>query len=172
LIGVLLALLQYGKKLSMERVAKVTERSIEKAALVIMITGAGGAFGHVIRSSGITEKISAMALEAGSLSFLFPFLLAAIFTTTTGSITVSMITTASIIGPLTPALGISPEMAAALIGSGAFCVFHVNSSFFWLLNRLHKVPPGILLRTYTIQSLCMGLSALLAVLILRMFGLK
>jgi GntP family gluconate:H+ symporter len=172
LVGVLLALLQFGKNLRMERLAKVTERSIEKAALVIMITGAGGAFGHVIRSSGVTETISAFAGDAGSIGFLFPFLLASIFTTTTGSITVSMITTASIVSPLTPALGISPAMTAALIGCGSFCVFHVNSSFFWLLNRLHKVPPGILLKTYTLQSLFMGLSGLLAVLLLRIFGLK
>jgi GntP family gluconate:H+ symporter len=170
-IGVLLALLQYGRDLCMERVAKVAERSIEKAALVIMITGAGGAFGHVIRSSGVTDEISAFAVDAGGIGFLFPFLLASVFTTTTGSITVSMITTASIVTPLIPALGISPEMAAALIGCGSFCVFHVNSSFFWLLNRLHKVPPSVLLRTFTMQSLFMGLFGLLAVFALRIFGL-
>ncbi|MHC4995631.1 MAG: GntP family permease, partial [Planctomycetota bacterium] len=172
LIGVLLALAQYGKGFSMKRLGAVTERSIEKAALVIMITGAGGAFGHVIRSSGITDQIGAYASDAGGLGFLFPFILASVFTTTTGSITVSMITTASIVTPLMPALGISPEMTAALIGSGSFCVFHVNSSFFWLLNRLHKVPAETLLRTYTIQSLFMGVFGVVAVFILWLFGLR
>lgn len=171
-IGVLLSLLQYGANLRMETVANVTQRSIEKAALVIMVTGAGGAFGHVIGSSQVTKTISDMAADAGSVGFLFPFLLASVFTTTTGSITVSMITSASIVGPLTPALGMSPEMAAALIGSGSFCVFHVNSSFFWLLNRLHKVPPWTLLKTYTLQSLWMGVFGLLAVLVLRAFGMR
>ncbi len=66
----------------------------------------------------------------------------------------------------------SPELTAALIGSGAFCVFHINSSFFWLLNRLHKMPPTTLLKTYTLQSLCMGLGGLAAVMVLRVFGLK
>ena len=171
-IGVMLALLQYGKDFSMGRVAKVAERSIEKAALVIMITGAGGAFGHVIKNSGVTETISAYAADAGGVGFLFPFLLASVFTTATGSLTVSMITTASIVSPLMPALGISPEMTAALIGSGAFCVFHINSSFFWLLNRLHKAPPAVLLKTFTMQSLCMGLGGLAAVMVLRLCGLK
>jgi GntP family gluconate:H+ symporter len=171
-IGVLLALLQYGKDFSMVRVAKVAERSIEKAALVIMITGAGGAFGHVIKNSGVTETISAYAADAGGVGFLFPFLLASVFTTATGSLTVSMITTASIVSPLMPALGISPEMTAALIGSGAFCVFHINSSFFWLLNRLHKAPPAVLLKTYTMQSLCMGLGGLAAVMLMRLCGLR
>jgi GntP family gluconate:H+ symporter len=172
LIGVVLAILQYGRKWSMARMGKVAERSIEKAALVIMITGAGGAFGHVIRASGVTETISQYVADGGNVGFIFPFILAAIFTTTTGSLTVSMITTASIIMPMLPVLGISPEMTVAVIGSGSFCVFHINSSFFWLLNRLHKVAPAILLKTYTIQSLCMGLGGLSVVLILYLFGLR
>ncbi len=171
-IGVVLAFFQYGRKWSMAQVGKVAERSIEKAALVIMITGAGGAFGHVIRASGVTETISDYVAGGGSMGLIFPFLLAAIFTTTTGSITVSMITTASIIMPMLSVLGISPELAAALIGSGAFCVFHINSSFFWLLNRLHNIAPAILLKTYTVQSLCMGLGGLSVVLILYLFGLR
>ncbi len=169
-IGVLLALFQFGKKFQMERVTKLTEKSIEKAALVIMITAAGGAFGHIIQESGIVDKISGFTQYAGNLGFLFPFLLAALFTTTTGSLTVSMITTASVVMPLLPALNMSPQLAAALIGSGSFCVFHVNSSFFWLLNRLHDVPSGILLKTFTVQSLCMGLGGLFSVILMRIFG--
>jgi len=169
-IGVLLALFQFGKNFQMRRFTKLTEKSIEKAALVIMITAAGGAFGHIIQASGIVEKISGFTQYAGSLGFLFPFLLAALFTTTTGSLTVSMITTASVVMPLLPALNMSPQLAAALIGSGSFCVFHVNSSFFWLLNRLHDVPSGILLKTFTVQSLCMGLGGLFSVILMRIFG--
>lgn len=169
-IGVLLALFQFGKNFQMRRFTKLTEKSIEKAALVIMITAAGGAFGHIIQESGIVDKISGFTQYAGNLGFLFPFLLAALFTTTTGSLTVSMITTASVVMPLLPALNMSPQLAAALIGSGSFCVFHVNSSFFWLLNRLHDVPSGILLKTFTVQSLCMGLGGLFSAILMRIIG--
>jgi GntP family gluconate:H+ symporter len=162
-IGILIALLNYSSNFSMKKITQITEKSIEKSALVIMITGAGGAFGHIIQSSGIVETISGFSAFAGNFGFLFPFLLAALFTTTTGSLTVSMITTASIIMPLLPSLGMSPQLAAALIGSGSFCVFHVNSSFFWLLNKLHNIPVNILLRTYTIQSLFMGIGGLFCV---------
>lgn len=170
-IGIILALLNYGNEFSMKRLTIITEKSIEKSALVILITGAGGAFGHVIQASGIVDKISGFTAFAGNFGFLFPFLLAALFTTTTGSLTVSMITTASIVMPLLPSLSMSPFLAAALIGSGSFCVFHVNSSFFWLLNRLHHIPPNTLLRSYTVQSLCMGLGGLSGVLILKILGL-
>jgi GntP family gluconate:H+ symporter len=168
-VGATVALMQFGKHFKMSKASKLIESSIEKSALVIMITAAGGAFGHVIQNSGIVEGISGYADSLQAVGFLFPFMMAAIFTTATGSLTVSMITSASLVAPLLGPLNVSPEMAVALVGSGAFCVFHVNSSFFWLLNRMHDIPPAILLRTYTLQSLAMGLSALLAVGILRIF---
>jgi len=66
----------------------------------------------------------------------------------------------------------SPEIMPALIGCGTFCVFHANSSFFWLLNRLHEVPVITLYRTYTVQSLLMGLSSLLGVGLLYLLGIS
>ena len=135
-----------------------------------MITGAGGAFGFVIRESGIQDNLAAFFVDLPFLGFLLPFLVAAILTTATGSITVSLIGTASIMGPMAGSMPYSPEMMAALIGCGSFCVFHANSSFFWLLNRLHEVPVATLYRTYTTQSLVMAISGLIGVAILWLLG--
>jgi GntP family gluconate:H+ symporter len=95
-----------------------------------------------------------------------------VLTTATGSITVSLIGASSILGPLAASMPYSPEMMAALIGCGSFCVFHANSSFFWLLNKLHDVPVNTLYKTYTPQSLIMGLSGLLGIGILFLFGIR
>lgn len=170
LIGAAIAGLQYNRSESKSGVNRLVEQAIVKSALVIMITGAGGAFGYVIRESGIQDSLGAFFGELPFLGFLLPFLIAAVLTTATGSITVSLIGSASIVGPLVPTLPYSPELIAALIGCGSFCVFHANSSFFWLLNRLHEVPVNVLYRTYTRQSLAMGLAGLLGVLLLRVFG--
>lgn len=171
LIGAAIASIQYLRKtIESGGVHRLVEQAIVKSALVIMITGAGGAFGYVIRESGMQNDLSSFFVELPFLGFMLPFLIAAVLTTSTGSITVSLIGTASIIGPLADTMPYSPEMMAALIGCGSFCVFHANSSFFWLLNRLHDVPVPVLYRTYTAQSLVMGLSGLIGVLILRLFG--
>lgn len=171
LIGAGIAAIQYlilkGKKGGL---SQLVEKAIVTSALVIMITGAGGAFGYVIRESGIQNDLSAFFVELPFLGFMLPFLIAAVLTTATGSITVSLIGSASIIGPLVSTMPYSPEMIAALIGCGSFCVFHANSSFFWLLNRLHEVPVEVLYRTYTAQSLVMGLSGLLGVVLLKVLG--
>jgi len=95
---------------------------------------------------------------------------ASILTISTGSITVSLVGSASMLGPMVDSLPVSPEIVAALIGCGSFIVFHANASFFWLLNRLHEVPPKILYRTYTLQSLVMGVSGLAGVLLLMLAG--
>lgn len=172
LIGAAIASLQYFRYSPKGSINSLVESAIVKSALVIMITGAGGAFGYVIKQSGIQDSLTAFFEAAPYLSFLLPFLIAASLTTATGSITVSLIGSASIMGPMASTMSYSPELMAALIGCGAFCVFHANSSFFWLLNRLHEVPVNVLYRTYTLQSLVMGLFGLVGVLVLMLLGVS
>jgi len=149
---------------------KLVEQAILKSALVIMITGAGGSLGYVIQETGIQNEIVSFFAEFPYFGIMLPFIVASLLTISTGSITVSLVGAASMLGPIVNSLTISPEITAALIGSGAFIVFHANSSFFWLLNRLHEVPPKILYKTYTLQSLVMGLSGLVGAVILIMLG--
>ena len=172
LIGAGIAAIQFVVVTKKSDFSRLVESAIVKSALVIMITGAGGAFGYVIRESGIQNALGDYFSTVPYIGFLLPFIIAAVLTSATGSITVSLIGAASIIGPLAPSLPYSPEMLAGLIGCGSFCVFHANASFFWLLNRLHDIPVNTLYKTYTLQSLIMGLSGLLGVGILLLLGVK
>jgi GntP family gluconate:H+ symporter len=148
----------------------LVEQSIERSAVVLMITAAGGGFGGVIKATGVGDDLAAVFAHAHLPPVLFPFLMAAALTTATGSLTVSMVTSAPVVASMLPSLGISAELAVALIGAGSLCIIHANSSFFWLLSRLHDVPPHVLYRTYSAQSVCMGLGALLGALVLHFLG--
>lgn len=170
LIGAFIAVFQLKTADKRSTVNKLVEQAILKSALVIMITGAGGSLGYVIRESGVQNEIVQVFADFPFLGMMLPFIVAAILTTSTGSITVSLVGTASMLAPMVDSLPMSPEMTAALIGCGSFCVFHANSSFFWLLNRLHEVPPKILYKTFTLQSLIMGISGLIGVFVLRLVG--
>lgn len=170
LFGAFIAIFQLQSADKRSTINRLVEQAILKSALVIMITGAGGSLGFVIKQSGIQNEIVTVFSAFPFLGILLPFIVASILTISTGSITVSLVGTASMLSPIVDSLPVSPEMTAALIGCGSFCVFHANSSFFWLLNRLHEVPPNILYKTYTLQSLVMGLSGLLAVLLLLALG--
>lgn len=170
LVGAGIATVQYFQIKTKSKFNDLVEAAIVKSALVIMITGAGGAFGYVIRESGVQDSLGQFFAGLPFLGFLLPFIIAAVLTTATGSITVSLISSASILGPMSGLMPYSAEMMAALIGCGSFCVFHANSSFFWLLNRLHNIPVSTLYKTFTPQSLVMGFSGLVATIILYMFG--
>jgi GntP family gluconate:H+ symporter len=170
LIGSFISIFQLKPKNKKSTINRLVEQAIVKSALVIMITGAGGALGYVIKQSGIQNEIVDVFSTIPFLGIMLPFVVAATLTISTGSITVSLVGTASMLASIINDLPVSPEITAALIGSGSFCVFHANSSFFWLLNRLHKAPPTILYKTYTLQSLIMGLSGLVSVGILILLG--
>lgn len=172
LIGAGIAAVQYTRSHPPSRLNSLVEAAIVKSALVIMITGAGGSFGYVIRESGVQDSLGQYFSSLPYLGFLLPFIIAAVLTSATGSITVSLIGASSILGPMAGGMPYSPEIMAALIGCGSFCVFHANSSFFWLLNRLHNVPVNTLYKTYTLQSLVMGLCGLLGIVILYICGIK
>ncbi|MGW8180339.1 MAG: GntT/GntP/DsdX family permease, partial [bacterium] len=146
------------------------ERGISRSAAVIMITGAGGGFGAVIKASNIGAEVAAGIGAVQLPGLLLPFVLAMTLTSATGSTTVAMVTASSVAAPLLHVLDISPEMAVALVGAGAICVVHANSSLFWLLSKLHEIPPVTLYRAFSVQSLVMGIAGFLAVVLLRLCG--
>jgi GntP family gluconate:H+ symporter len=109
------------------------------AAPVILITGAGGVFGKMLQNSGIADQVSSY-ISAGNLSLFLPFLLAFALKSAQGSSTVALVTTASIMVPLMPALGLDTEIMRVLTvlatGAGAIAVSHANDSFFWAMTQL------------------------------------
>jgi GntP family gluconate:H+ symporter len=109
------------------------------AAPVIFITGAGGVFGKMLQNSGIAELVSTNMGDA-NLGLLLPFLMAFALKTAQGSSTVALVTTASIVAPLLPVLGLDSETmkiyTVLAIGAGATSISHANDSFFWVMTQL------------------------------------
>ncbi len=81
-------------------------------------------------------------------------------------------TTASLVSPLLPALGLAGSTEVALttlaIGAGAMTVSHVNDSYFWVVTQLSGLSVGQGYRLVTIGSGLVGLTALAAVVVLRL----
>lgn len=109
------------------------------AAMIIVVTGCGGAFGKVLEASGIARSIRDL-FGSSNLSIWLPILLAAALKTAQGSSTVAMITTAGVVAPLLPSMGLDGPNGRALvaiaIGAGSIAVSHVNDSFFWIVVQM------------------------------------
>ena len=143
--------------------------SLVAAAPVILITGAGGVFGKMLQNSGIADLVS-NNLSGANLGLLLPFLMALALKTAQGSSTVALITTASIISPLMPTLGLDTETMKVFtvlsIGAGAIAVSHANDSFFWAMTQLTgmNIKQGNL--THSLGTLVLALSAIIAIYVL------
>ncbi len=119
------------------------------AGLILLITGAGGALGQVLRDSGVgdalAEAIAATALPA----FLVPFLVATLVRIAQGSGTVAMITAASVTAPLVTSLGIDPVIAAVACTSGSMVFSYFNDSYFWVVTRFTGLEGTAALRGWS-----------------------
>lgn len=145
--------------------------SLTSAAMIIMITAAGGSFGMVLRDSGIAN-ILGDALSGFNLGIWLPFIIAAALKTAQGSSTVAIITTASLIAPLMGALGFETALAKALavtsICSGAMVISHVNDSFFWVVTQMSGMNVKTGCKLHSVGTLLCGLTSMIAVWVMYM----
>jgi len=145
---------------------------LKAAGTIILITGAGGAFGNILRATSLGDSIS-QELIGYEIGVLLPFIIAAFLKTAQGSSTVSIITTAAMIAPLLDALGLSGEMGKVLavlsIGAGAMTVSHLNDSYFWVVSQFSSMNTDTALRCHTVTTLFQGLTAIVLIQVVSIF---
>lgn len=136
-LGVVAALYGLVPRRPREEVIAEMEKGVEAAGIILLVTGAGGALGAVLRDSGagqyMGEWVSTLPLPA----VLIPFVIASLVRLIQGSGTVAMITSASISAPILasiPDVNMVFAAQAAAIGSMVFSYF--NDSYFWVVNRM------------------------------------
>ena len=119
------------------------------AGLIILITGAGGGLGQVLRDTGVGDEL-ATAISGLSLpGVLVPFLIATLVRLAQGSGTVAMITAASVSAPLVVGLGLSPLLAALACCAGSMCFSYFNDSYFWVVTRFTGLEGTAALRGWS-----------------------
>lgn len=167
-IGVLLA---FNCKKSWDKttVGKLLQEGAEKAGGILVIIGAGGAFGAVLAATKIGDQLSG-AMALGSLGIFFPFLITFVLKTAQGSSTVAIITAASIVLPLLPALGLNTPnghlLCVLAMGAGSMMISHANDAYFWVIAKFSGLELKTMLKVYSVATVLMGLTSLLMVYIL------
>lgn len=169
-IGVLFTLVHILKH-NANDIQLVLQSAINKAANILMITSAGGAFGAVLASTNMGTYAAQLPLH--NLGLLFSFLVAVILKTAQGSTTVAVITTASVVLPFLPVLGLATANGTILcvlaMGAGSMIVSHPNDSYFWVVAKFSSLNIKPMLWVYTIATLFMGLMALAVIYIFSIF---
>lgn len=169
-IGLLITIYGLTNKLNRKEILKEAEEGIKAAGSIILITGGGGAFGMLIRESGVGKEIANFLVQTSIPPILLPFIIATLIRFIQGSGTVAMITSASITAPIILNLNINPVLAslAACIGSLFFSYF--NDSFFWVINRSIGISEGKeQLKLYSVASTIAWGIGIITLLILNIF---
>lgn len=147
---------------------------IQNSASILAITGAGGAFGAILKAMPIADVLSNSLIQMNA-GLLIPFIIAALLKTAMGASTVAMIVTSAMIAPLMAQLGWTSEMAKVLvllaIGAGSMTVSHANDSYFWVVSQFSDMDTTTAYKTQTGVTLVQGIVTLAVVLILGIFFL-
>lgn len=146
-------------------------QGILNSASILVITGAGGSFGAILKTLPLAEALSS-ALLSLSIGVFLPFIISALLKTAMGASTVAMIVTSAMVAPLMPSLGFESEIGKVLvimaIGAGSMCVSHANDSYFWVVTQFSDMSTNIAYKCQTGVTFVEGITTVVFVYILSL----
>ncbi|GHC26155.1 gluconate transporter [Kushneria pakistanensis] len=157
LISVLVATIVLGTRRGENgsAIEKILESSLGPICSVVLITGAGGMFGGVLRASGIGDALADSLGDLGLPVIVAAYVVAVAMRLAQGSATVALVTAAGLMAPAV-AMGdySTMQIIAVTLATAAGSVFagHVNDSGFWLVGRLLGMDVRTTLKTWTVQQ--------------------
>ncbi len=170
LVGFLLTFLLF-PKFNKETLTGWIGDGISAAAPILLITGAGGAFGNILKEAQIGEILGKL-LAGYQLGIFLPFIIAAAFKTAQGSTTVALVATSAIIAPLLSTIGLDSlngkVLAVMATGAGAMTFSHANDSFFWVVTQFSGIDVKTGYKTLSLATLIQGVSSMILIYLLML----
>nr|WP_255618241.1 GntP family permease [Aurantimonas sp. VKM B-3413] len=162
MVAVLVASYVLGSRRGIERlrVESLLDEALGPVCAIILITGAGGMFGGVLRATGIGDALASSLEGVGLPLIVSGFVIALALRVAQGSATVALITSAGLIQPAVAAQGIEGIPLTAVVialAAGSLALSHVNDSGFWLVGRFMDMDVKTTLKTWTVMETLIGL---------------
>ncbi|KQO39253.1 GntP family permease [Aeromicrobium sp. Leaf245] len=161
LLTLMLAIATIGRRgRTLSETQGLLDASLGPVCSVILITGAGGMLGGVLRTSGIGDALTDSLGDLGIPLLLQAFLLATALRVAQGSATVALTTASGLIASQTTDLSdVQVALLVTAVAAGATVLSHVNDSGFWLVSRFFGMDEKTTLRTWTVMETTLGVSA-------------
>ena len=159
LLGLLAAYIILLKRMGWSGLNESVSKSLKQAGVVLLITGAGGAFGAVIQATNIGEVLIAGLTEGQSSTMLIlclTFGIGVLFRVAQGSGTVASITAMTIMASVAPSAGCHPVYIALAALAGGNFIGHGNDSGFWVVTNLSGASVTGGLKTYTWNTITLA----------------
>lgn len=168
LITLIIAMIVLGPK-DRDKLESLMDGALGPICSVILITGAGGMFGGVLRTSGIGDALADSMSDLGIPVLFAAYLVAAVLRVAQGSATVALTTAAALMAPAVEAANMNEiQLALLVLATAAGSVFSslVNDSGFWLVGRLMGMDVSTTLKTWTMNQVFISVIGFVVVLIL------
>ncbi|MGV4929357.1 GntP family permease [Streptomyces sp. BHT-5-2] len=139
----------------------VSTASLKPVGNILLVVGAGGIFGAVLKGSGVATALSDTFHHVGLPVIVLAYLLSLVLRVAQGSATVAIVTTAGIVLPLVEAQGLSQAQLALVImaiSAGSIFASHVNDGGFWMVGKYFGISERDTLKTWTVLESVLSLA--------------
>ncbi|MGP9018892.1 GntP family permease [Streptomyces sp. BR1] len=131
----------------------VSTSSLKPVGNILLVVGAGGVFGAVLKASGIADALAKTFHNVGLPVIVLAWLIAVVLRVAQGSATVAIVTTAGIVVPLVEGASYSQAHLALIImaiSAGSIFASHVNDGGFWMVAKYFGITERDTLKSWTV----------------------
>ena len=150
----------------------ISTKALAPAGMIILIIGSGGTFKQMLIDSGVGDVLAQSISKTQFPPIILAFIIAAAVRIILGSATVSMITTAGIVGPILESYTLSDIHCALIvisIASDTTILSHVNDSGFWLVGKYLGLTEIQTLKSWTVMETIIALGGFAFALLFSFF---
>jgi H+/gluconate symporter-like permease len=150
--------------LGAEPIQHAIATGFKESGQILILTGVGGSLAATIKATGLGDILGQYFTASTAARLLVVWAIAAALHVAVGSVTISAITSAGILAPVAPLIGVDPVLIAMAAGAGSLFAVHVTSNTFWLLQSLMGQSTRGALKTVTFGVSVAAVVAILLIL--------
>jgi GntP family gluconate:H+ symporter len=157
---------------SRKSLERVSTSSLKPVGNILLVVGAGGIFGAVLKASGVAGALSDTFQDVGLPIIVLAYLLSLVLRVAQGSATVAIVTTAGIVAPLLAEGDHSQAFVALVImaiSAGSIFASHVNDGGFWMVAKYFGISERDTLKTWTVLESVLSVAGFVVAAVVSLF---
>ncbi|MCX5087220.1 GntP family permease [Streptomyces sp. NPDC056121] len=150
----------------------VSTASLKPVGNILLVVGAGGIFGAVLKGSGVAQALSDTFNNVGLPIIVLAYLISLVLRVAQGSATVAIVTTAGIVLPLIESGHYSQPFTALVImaiSAGSIFASHVNDGGFWMVAKYFGISERDTLKTWTVLESVLSVAGFAVAAVISLF---
>ncbi|MFG2816743.1 GntP family permease [Streptomyces sp. NPDC048410] len=157
---------------SRKSLENVSTASLKPVGNILLVVGAGGVFGAVLKASGVAQALSDTFNGVGLPVIVLAYLISLVLRVAQGSATVAIVTTAGIVAPLLAEGDHSQAFTALVImaiSAGSIFASHVNDGGFWMVAKYFGITERDTLKTWTVLESVLSVAGFAVAAVVSLF---